>query len=370
MKVKELLRTVNGDAGGPPGAGIDARFHASRRNNPAVGTTSSFNLSMGACNSTNRSTVSQQEEISELRSECAWLRERVEELMRIPQRGRFEQGTRAVPSVDICNVVQRLAILEDRQEAGTISMGGIKFSSERDCIAFVSEHLTGPNFSLLTDMVSWDGSAIFISRYPQAPLFGLPRCTNPCLCMFAYPLFHTYLGSEVNDKSWIHWSGNCCRKECGRLLRNGAGLFCANFCHQRGPFQACRSAWCDGCYEKHPDDDFRVIIPLDEDREPMKKGDDEFRFQYGRSGDQLSTAFQCDVCHVRNMLWRDPRDSDRLLMKCLRRAILDSLWRREPGTMSSTYSRARALERYGNVLGTPKKLFIDPHLRQAEIQSN
>ena len=82
----------------------------------------------------------------------------------------------------------------------------------------------------------------------------------------------------------------------------------------------------------------------------MKKGDDEFRFQYGRSGDQLTTAFQCDVCHVRNMLWRDPRDSDRLLMKCLRRAILDSLWSREPGTVSSTYSRARALERYGDVL--------------------
>jgi hypothetical protein len=37
-------------------------------------------------------------------------------------------------------------------------------------------------------------------------------------------------------------------------------------------------------------------------------------------------------------------------MKCLRRAILDSLWIREPGTVSSTYSRARALERYGDVL--------------------
>jgi hypothetical protein len=138
MKVKELLRTVNGDAGDPPGAGIDARFHASKRNNPAVGTMSSFNLSLGTGNSTNSSTVSQQEEISELRSECAWLRERVEELMRNPQAGRFEQGTRATPSVEICNVVQHLAILEDRQEAGSISMGGIKFSSERDCMAFVS----------------------------------------------------------------------------------------------------------------------------------------------------------------------------------------------------------------------------------------
>ena len=76
MKVKELLRTVNGDAGGPPGASIDTRFHVSRRNNPAVGTTSSFNLvSLGTSNSTNSSTVSQQEEITGLQSECAWLRE-------------------------------------------------------------------------------------------------------------------------------------------------------------------------------------------------------------------------------------------------------------------------------------------------------
>jgi hypothetical protein len=44
MKVKELPRTVNGDAGGPPGAGIGTRFHASKRNNPAVGMTSTFNL--------------------------------------------------------------------------------------------------------------------------------------------------------------------------------------------------------------------------------------------------------------------------------------------------------------------------------------
>jgi hypothetical protein len=78
----------------------------------------------------------------------------------------------------------------------------------------------------------------------------------------------------------------------------------------------------------------------------MEKGDDEFRFQYGRRGDQFTTAFQCDRCHVRNMLWREPRDADRFLMKCIRRAILDSLWSREPGTVSSTYSRARALESY------------------------
>jgi hypothetical protein len=88
-------------------------------------------------------------QITVLRNECAWLRERVEELMRNPQAGRFEQNLRAVPSVQICDVVERLVtMLEERQEAGSISMGGVKF------MAFVTEHLSDPNFSLLTDMVS------------------------------------------------------------------------------------------------------------------------------------------------------------------------------------------------------------------------
>ena len=86
----------------------------------------------------------------------------------------------------------------------------------------------------------------------------------------------------------------------------------------------------------------------------MKQGDDEYRYQYGRRGDQLVTTFQCDRCHIRNILWREPRNDnmqDRLLMTCLRRAILDSLWSREAGTVASTYGRAKALEYYGGVLG-------------------
>ena len=91
----------------------------------------------------------------------------------------------------------------------------------------------------------------------------------------------------------------------------------------------------------------------------MKKGDDEFRLQYGRHGDQLTMAFQWDRCHVRNMLGRELRDADRFLMKCIRQPILDSLWRREPGTVSSTYSRAQVLESYGVDLRIGQ---VRPHL--------
>jgi len=99
-----------------------------------------------------------------------------------------------------------------------------------------------------------------------------------------------------------------------------------------------------------------VNIPLDEDGEPMRRGDDEERFQYGRAGDHLITMFQCDLCHFRNMLGRNPTPSDlenRVFGKCLRRAILDALWSRERSTVSSNFRRVVALERLGSVLGFP-----------------
>jgi len=45
-------------------------------------------------------------------------------------------------------------VLEGKQEeCGSVTMGGITFNSESDCLAFVVEHLPNPNFGLLSDMV-------------------------------------------------------------------------------------------------------------------------------------------------------------------------------------------------------------------------
>ena len=147
------------------------------------------------------------------------------------------------------------------------------------------------------------------------------------------------------------WSGICSRTDCGKEVQGTtSGLFCANFSHAHPPFGACRSAWCEGCYRKHADDDFRVNIPLDDEGQPIRRGDDEHRFHYGRSGDHLMIMFQCDSCHVRNMLRREPRHPDlpeeTLLNKCPRRAILDSLWCRERSTVGSNLRRGVALKRW------------------------
>jgi hypothetical protein len=66
------------------------------------------------------------------------------------------------------------------------------------------------------------------------------------------------------------------------------------------------------------------------------------------------TPFQCDLCHFRNMKQRDPDpgdDLDRNLFKYIRRASLDSLWSREPSTVSGNLGQVRAMERCGEDIG-------------------
>ena len=65
--------------------------------------------------------------------------------------------------------------------------------------------------------------------------------------------------------------------------------------------------------------------------------------------------FQCDVCHFRNIQKRNPDPlkyaKDALALSCIRRANLDSVWSREPSTVSRNASQARTMEDLGEALG-------------------
>ena len=84
------------------------------------------------------------------------------------------------------------------------------------------------------------------------------------------------------------------------------------------------------------------------------------RFMYGRGGDHLMTTFQCDVCHFRNINLRTPRagGEDDLLLKFIRRANLDAMWSREPGTVNNTRREFANLCVKANLLGIPLKSMI------------
>ena len=103
----------------------------------------------------------------------------------------------------------------------------------------------------------------------------------------------------------------------------------------------------------HPLDRFPVRPDIPEDEKEFHEIDkaDEDRYVLGRNGDHLmGVPFQCDLCHFRNMTGRDPiahHKKDEYTMLCVRRANLDALWAREPGTVKSNLSSLRRSHRSG-----------------------
>jgi hypothetical protein len=84
------------------------------------------------------------------------------------------------------------------------------------------------------------------------------------------------------------------------------------------------------------------------------------RYLQARNGDNLLTPFQCDTCHFRNLMGRNPENllaKDLKLLKCIRRANLDSLWASEPRTVSRTLTECRRGLDIAASLGFQNKLF-------------
>ena len=72
--------------------------------------------------------------------------------------------------------------------------------------------------------------------------------------------------------------------------------------------------------------------------------EDPSRFQEGRDGDHLMCPFQCDECVFVNIQKRFPdtsKNKDSLLLLCIRRVILDSLWSRERETVKQNCGEVR-----------------------------
>ena len=94
----------------------------------------------------------------------------------------------------------------------------------------------------------------------------------------------------------------------------------------------------------------------------MTEKDDD-RFVTARGGDHLLTSFQCDRCHFINIHGREPekgRASDRSLLRCIRRANLDSLWSREPKTVEKNRGQVRLLLQKAQNLGLSERHVLAP----------
>jgi hypothetical protein len=140
----------------------------------------------------------------------------------------------------------------------------------------------------------------------------------------------------------------------------GGGLFCGNFSFNRGSWTPCLQVWCAKCYKPLDENEFPIALPMNEDGLVNEEEVDSGRYRHARNGDNLMTPFQCDTCHFRNMMNRNPEPSlsqDHRVLKCIRRANLDSLWSVEPRTVSRNLTECRRGSNIAAALGFKSKLF-------------
>ena len=143
------------------------------------------------------------------------------------------------------------------------------------------------------------------------------------------------------------------------------GIVCANFGCTRGTSKRCGGIWHAKCYRQLTEDRFPVYEPGDLDDALLDNElnsemvDDEARFQEARIGDDLMCTFQCDDCSFFNLQGRYPnatKESDNLLLLCIRRATLDAFWARERATVEKNWREMRSLVATGEAMGLEQPL--------------
>jgi hypothetical protein len=143
----------------------------------------------------------------------------------------------------------------------------------------------------------------------------------------------------------------------------GHGVVCANSYSGRGHWTACQAAWCGRCYKATEGDPFVIKKPTDEEGFSVLVERDADRFLTARNGDHFMCVFQCDLCHFRNIQKRDPKpDSSRedaLMLRCIRRANLDTFWARETTTVLANGREMRQMAKKAAIVAM---VVPTPHL--------
>ena len=89
------------------------------------------------------------------------------------------------------------------------------------------------------------------------------------------------------------------------------------------------------------------VEALDEDGEELEVAD-KTRFEAGMNGAHLTSPFQCELCHFRNIYGRNPRadrHQDVYTMITMRWANFDAMWAREPSNVGSSLREWKRLKK-------------------------
>jgi hypothetical protein len=165
---------------------------------------------------------------------------------------------------------------------------------------------------------------------------------NPLLSSLVFRTGPAPLISWERRSCWTDLQGLCKRRGCHHYRNFDQGVFCGNFYSKRGAFASCRGVWCAECFVPLGKNNFPIKAQVDEDGEVLEDNGLVPRFRQARSGDHLMTPFQCELCHFRNIMGRNPVTVSRLdseLMEYFRRANFDAFWARETTTVMLIYEK-------------------------------
>jgi hypothetical protein len=115
---------------------------------------------------------------------------------------------------------------------------------------------------------------------------------------------------------------------------------------------------------------FPIWQKLDKDGELLVEEDEDERFKIARAGDHLMIPFQCELCHFRNILGRDPDRGDTIafeILDTMRRANLDAFWSQETSTVGSNLQEAQRMKQMTARLSLPA---ITPLMGPWELADN
>lgn len=112
-------------------------------------------------------------------------------------------------------------------------------------------------------------------------------------------------------------------------------------------------AWHAKCYKARAGIEFPVakLANYEGDEDEVKDIRETIKFTYARNGDNFMCPFQCDLCHFRNVMQRNPGmdpEPDKTLMIYIRRATLDSFWSRAASTVEGNTRELKKLWKHGH----------------------
>jgi hypothetical protein len=99
-----------------------------------------------------------------------------------------------------------------------------------------------------------------------------------------------------------------------------------------------------------------VKVLLDDDGEELVDPSEASRFKEARAGDHLMTPFQCELCHFRNIMARDPvmsYEKDLAILEFSRQANLDAFWCRAKSTVAANLRAGLRMEKTADDYGMP-----------------